>query len=163
MMRNILFVGQAMPKPPYPDRPFGRTKLYNWFADAGIPEPTVIKRFYFGALLSYYPGSKNGSHLVPTHEQINKDRPNLEILFYEVDPSVVVPVGKLSISYALGIKDPAMSEVIGKEFLVDPYKLVGRALPVIPIPHPSGASSWIYKPGNRQLLSKSLARLKSYL
>lgn len=75
-MKKVYVLGQAMPRSE-PSRPFGRTYLYKWLAEAGITETQIEQGFAFGALVGYFPGSRNGSHLVPTPAQISEERPAL--------------------------------------------------------------------------------------
>jgi len=59
----------------------------------------------------------------------------------------VVPVGRLAIDDWLGRE--ALSDVIGQRFEVD-----GRV--VVPLPHPSGASSWTTLPAHRELIARAV-------
>jgi uracil-DNA glycosylase len=65
-----------------------------------------------------------------------------------LDPVLVVPVGRLALAEWL----PALplDELVGRRFEVD-----GRA--VIPLPHPSGASSWANAAENRALIQQAVA------
>lgn len=158
-MKRILFVGQAPPRTD-PSRPFGRTKLYSWLHSIGITDEFIYANCEFGALIDFFPGiSKSGGHLVPTPEQIQESRPRLRDLFNKFKPDLVVPIGKLSIENCLQVPAALLTDVIGQEFKVNPYGLY-REVPVIPLPHPSGASSWVYQPGNSELLTKALGNLQ---
>ena len=53
-----------------------------------------------------------------------------------------------------------LAELIGREHEVAHEG--GRSV-AIPLPHPSGASSWIHAPGNRALLDRALALLAERL
>jgi hypothetical protein len=68
-----------------------------------------------------------------------------------LDPRLVVPVGRLAIDDWLG-RD-ALSDVIGQRFEVD-----GRV--VVPLPHPSGASSWTNLPAHRELIARAVELIK---
>jgi uracil-DNA glycosylase len=50
-----------------------------------------------------------------------------------------------------------LDQVIGK---VHQLTVAGRAAECIPLPHPSGASSWIHGPGHMTLLDKALRELR---
>lgn len=74
-------------------------------------------------------------------------------------PQLIVPVGGLAIRELLGIS--GLAECIGER-----YELDGAV--AIPLPHPSGASSWLNSPANREvtaraatLVRRELARLDS--
>jgi uracil-DNA glycosylase len=64
-------------------------------------------------------------------------------------PRVIVPVGGLAIQRMLGIR--GLAQCVGRR-----YELDGAT--VVPLPHPSGASSWLNSPANRALTA-SAARL----
>ena len=59
-----------------------------------------------------------------------------------IRPHLIVPVGGLAIRALLGIS--GLTECIGRR-----YELGNAG--AIPLPHPSGASSWLNSPANRQL------------
>lgn len=163
-MKKVFFIGQAMPKPPYPDRPFGRTKLYQWFQDAGISDEVVENQFYFSALVAYFPGSVKGKgHLVPTPAQIAEERPRLVKEILELKPDVFVAVGKLATEELLNVTGIKLDDYIGKSFEANPFDLLESARPLIPLAHPSGASTWFYKKTNRQLLDLGLKLLHEEL
>jgi hypothetical protein len=53
--------------------------------------------------------------------------------------------------------------VIGNKFEANPYNLLGKDITIIPLPHPSGASTWVYQKKNRLLLDQALNLLKTEL
>jgi uracil-DNA glycosylase len=65
---------------------------------------------------------------------------------------VLIPVGRLAIERFL--PDIPLSELIGTKRTVE--HAGGRSV-VIPLPHPSGASSWVHESGNKVLLEKAIA------
>lgn len=74
-------------------------------------------------------------------------------------PQLIVPVGGLAIRELLGIS--GLAQCIGER-----YELDGAV--AVPLPHPSGASSWLNSPANREvtaraatLVRRELARLDS--
>ena len=92
--------------------------------------------------------------------EIRKERARLVKTIRDFNPELVIPVGKLSISYCLNKTFDSLSENVGKVFEADPYQSLGFSVQVIPIPHPSGASTWRYKPENEKLLWQALNLLK---
>ncbi len=68
-----------------------------------------------------------------------------------IRPKLIIPVGKLAIGYFLG--DLPLSETVGKSHRASH---VGGSSLVIPLPHPSGASSWIHTSGHRELVARAL-------
>ena len=51
----------------------------------------------------------------------------------------------------------SLDELIGEEHVI---RHAGGESIAIPLPHPSGASSWIHEPGHAALLDRALARLQ---
>jgi len=162
-MKRVACIGQAPPRTD-PERPFGRTKLYEWLERARVADSDISQFFIFGALVNFFPGSaKHGGHMAPTAEEIVAGREQLARLLIDFQPDVVVPIGKLSIQHALCLEDVDLQEVIGKRFVLDPYGILGTSIPVIPLPHPSGASAWYYKAANKPLLIEALRLLNEEL
>jgi uracil-DNA glycosylase len=69
-------------------------------------------------------------------------------------PELIVPVGGLAIRALLGIS--GLSECIGRRYELDNTVAV-------PLPHPSGASSWLNLPANRELTARAAALVKAEL
>ena len=140
-------------------RPFagraGRT-LFTWLARAGIDEPTAREWLYISAITRCYPGphpSGRGDR-VPTAGERERCGDWLADELRIVRPRVLIPVGRLAIDRFLGALP--LAAVVGRE-----HEIVheGGSAVAIPLPHPSGASSWIHAPGNRALLDGALALL----
>ncbi|TSC88386.1 MAG: uracil-DNA glycosylase [Microgenomates group bacterium Gr01-1014_16] len=159
-MKRAIFIGQAMPR--FKKDPHDWPTLNTWLYSIGICHEEIVRNFFYSALVDYFPGSKNGSHLVPTAEEITKERIRLIKTIENFSPDIVVPIGKLSISHCLS-QQIGLAEVIGKKFVADPYGALGYGLNIIPLPHPSGASTWHRKPKNKILLNRALDVLKSNL
>jgi uracil-DNA glycosylase len=64
---------------------------------------------------------------------------------------VIIPVGRLAIMRFL--PDRPLDELIGRGIRVE--HAAGESL-AIPLPHPSGASSWIHQGEHPQLLERAL-------
>lgn len=160
MLRTI-FIGQAMPR--VKRDPHDWPSLNAWVYSIGITQDQIRANFHYTALVNYFPGSKKGSHLVPSLEEIKKERERLKKTIQNFNPELVVPIGKLSISYCLNQNQLSLNQNIGKIFNIDPYQALGFNVPVIPLPHPSGASTWRHKPQNQKLLLQALNLLKSAL
>ncbi len=160
-MKRCMFIGQAMPRKK--SSLFDWPSLNSWLYSIGLTNPQIEKYFFYSALVDYFPGSVNGSHNIPTKEEIGKEQKRLVSMIKIFNPEITVPVGRLSISYCLDQKTQPLKSVIGKIYIKDPYLALGREIPIIPLPHPSGASTWYNKPENKKLLIKSLNLLKSNL
>jgi uracil-DNA glycosylase len=157
-MKRIIFIGQAMPrkKSDLHDWP----SLNKWLFSIGLTQKTIVKYTFYSALVDYFPGAKNGSHKIPSHKEIYDGRERLKHTIKRFNPKIVVPVGRLSIAYCLNQCVQPLSHNIGKKYSVNPYLLLSKKLTVIPLPHPSGASTLRFKKENRLLLNKALQLLK---
>ena len=132
--------------------PAGKT-LERWFARAGVSREEV----YLSALARCFPGKarrgKLGGHggdLPPSRAMIRACRPHLLREFELLGPEVVVPVGGLAIRELLGVT--RLSEAVGRTFKRD-------GVVYVPLPHPSGASTWLNGSENQERLKKALATL----
>jgi len=133
----------------------GRT-LFKWLASAGIDEATARDWLYISAITRCYPGphpSGRGDR-VPAPRDRERCGDWLAEELRIIQPRVLVPVGRLAIDRFFG--PVPLAAVVGGEHEVEHEG--GRSL-AIPLPHPSGASSWIHAPGNRALLHRALALL----
>ena len=137
-------------------RPFagraGKT-LFRWLERSGLDEPTARELLYIAAITRCYPGphpSGRGDR-VPSPAERARCADWLDDELRIIRPSIVVPVGRLAIDRFLGAKP--LDSVVGREHEIEgPW---GRSI-AIPLPHPSGASSWIHQAGNRALLERAL-------
>lgn len=153
-MNKVIFIGQAMPR--RKRDPHDWPSLNVWLRSIDLSIEEIRQNFCFSALVDYFPGSSGGGHLVPSAEEIKRQRSRLARTITDFGPGLVVPVGKLSISYCLDRKIDSLSNYVGKFFEADPYRLLGYSLPVIPLPHPSGASAWRHTSENKKLLQQAL-------
>lgn len=155
---QVMLVGQAPGKVEIGSRkPFsgraGRT-LFRWLEQAGLAEAEARERIYISAMTRCFPGphpSGRGDR-VPNRRELEQCRGWLEDELRLIRPRLLIPVGKLAISYFLG--ERPLAEIVGKRHVVGH---VGGETALVPLPHPSGASSWIHAPGHRALLARALA------
>ena len=144
-------------------RPFagraGRT-LFTWLASAGVDEATAREWLYISAITRCYPGPHPAGRgdRVPTPREQAHCGDWLTDELRIIRPAVIVPVGRLAIGRFLGAHP--LAELIGREHEV--VHEGGRSI-AIPLPHPSGASSWIHGPGHRGLLDRALELLGARL
>lgn len=127
--------------------------LFRWFASVGIDENTLRARMYIAAITRCYPGANEGGRgdRVPTMTERSNCSQWLSAELRIIKPSLLIPVGRLAIDRFLG--PLSLEEVIGKEH---PLTNHTRRTVAIPLPHPSGASSWIHQPGHKKLLGDAL-------
>lgn len=133
----------------------GRT-LFRWLASVGVDEETAREWLYISAMTRCYPGphpSGRGDR-VPTPRERERCGDWLADELRIIRPALIVPVGRLAIDRFLGPRP--LAELIGASHEVAHEG--GRSL-AIPLPHPSGASSWIHASGNRALLDRALVLL----
>lgn len=161
---KVMLVGQAPGQVERTDqRPFagraGKT-LFRWLAEAGISEDDARRHVYIAAVTRCYPGpgASGRGDRVPSLEERSNCRRWLDAELALLRPRVVIPVGRLAIDLFLEARP--LERLIGKEHAV---VFGGRSTIIIPLPHPSGASSWVHGPGHAQLLSDALAALRHRL
>jgi uracil-DNA glycosylase len=160
---RIILIGQAPgDKEPKLGRPFAWTAgktLFKWFHEAlGWSEEETRDRIYFAAVCRCFPGKKAaGGDRVPDEDEIARCSRWLAAEFALLQPTLVLPVGKLAITQFL----PAapLNELIGRSFHID-YR--GHGADCIPLPHPSGASPWHRMEPGKTLLRQALARIAGH-
>lgn len=162
---RVMLVGQAPGRTeagggkPFAGRA-GRT-LFAWLATAGIEEAAARSRLYISAITRCYPGPSPGGRgdRVPGPDERERCSGWLRAELRIIQPALVIPVGRLAIDALLG--NAPLDQLIGRELRLPnaPRWDVSAGTLVIPLPHPSGASSWVHAPGNRALLDQALRRI----
>jgi len=149
---GLLLVGQAPGSTEVTTRlpftgPAGK-RLMGWFERAGLSREDV----YLSALCRCFPGkAKGGGDLAPSRTMMQNCRPHLLRDLELLRPRVVALVGGLAIKELLGIT--RLSEAVGETIRRD-------GIVYVPLPHPSGASTWLNAPENKKCLDRALAALK---
>jgi uracil-DNA glycosylase len=130
----------------------GRT-LRRWLE---LGEDDFYATFYCASVTRCYPGraaSGRGDRTPTPREQelcaFWRDW-ELELL----RPQLIVTVGGLALRRLLGL--PSLTPCVGERFELD-------GTPVVPLPHPSGASGWTNDPANRARLGRATALVRSEL
>lgn len=160
---RILLVGQAPgDKEPNLGRPFAWTAgktLFKWFdRSLGWTEEEVRDRVYIASVCRCFPGKKpKGGDRVPDEEEIANCADWLKREIELLQPRLVLPVGKLAIGQFLEFGQ--LTEVIGQTFAIKPF---GFSTECLPMPHPSGASTWHRKEPGRSLLENALNLLAKH-
>jgi len=155
-LSEIFLIGQAPgDKEPVLGRPFAWTagkNLFKWFATLGVDEPTFRAHVYMAATCRCFPGKNpKGGDRVPDDGEIANCRPWLERELELVQPKLLVPVGRLAIEQVL---PPApLIEQIGR---MHAATIGGRRYDVLPLPHPSGASTWYNVSPGKELTRRAL-------
>lgn len=137
----------------------GKT-LFRWLERAGLDERTARNRIYIAAVTRCYPGpspSGRGDRVPSPVERANCSS-WLDDELRLVRPRLLLPVGRLAIERFL--PRLPLEELIGREHEID---CAGLRVIAIPLPHPSGASSWIHQGNHAGLLSRALEQIGARL
>jgi uracil-DNA glycosylase len=157
LVSPVLLVGQAPgDKEPALGRPFAWTagrQLFKWFLPLGMDEARFRARVYMAAVCRCFPGKNpKGGDRVPSEEEVAACSPWLEREIELLQPELILPVGKLAIERFLPARP--LVEQIGRTHQVARGK---RQIDVIPLPHPSGASTWPRMEPGKSLTTRALA------
>ena len=162
MVSPIMLVGQAPgPKEGEFGKPFAWTAgktLFRWFSSIGVEEETFRKKAYMAAVCRCFPGKTgHGGDRVPSKTEVKNCSSWINREFELVDPDLIIPVGRLAIDQFLSYKK--LTDVIGK---VHQLEHRGRKREFIPLPHPSGASTWFKKDPGKTLTEEALILIKNH-
>ena len=155
-LSHILMVGQA---PGEREARFGRPfawtagkTLFGWYRQIGIDEKAFRERVYMAAVCRCFPGKNpKGGDRVPDRDEIALCATWLDAEIRILQPKLLIPVGKLAIEQYLPVE--RLKDVIGRRHVIE---IEGRAVDVIPLPHPSGASTWHRMEPGKKLLQDAL-------
>jgi len=166
VLSPVMLIGQAPGAHEGPlGRPFAWTAgktLFTWLAAIGLTEPQVRNRIYMSAVCRCFPGkhATGGGDRVPDADEIARCAQHLATEVALVQPDLVIPVGKLAIAQIL--PDAAqlqLKDVVGRTHRA---RYHGRDVAVIPLPHPSGASTWHHRDPGKALLAQALAAISRH-
>lgn len=159
VVSRVMLIGQA-PGDREGDigRPFAWTAgktLFKWFASQGIDEERFRESVYIASVCRCFPGKKpKGGDRVPNPQEIAQCSEWMSQEFKILKPRLIILVGKLAISQFLPLE--RLTDVIGLRF---EREIEGEQCTLIPLPHPSGASTWHRKEPGISLLNEALNRL----
>ncbi len=159
---KVLLVGQAPgDKEGVMGKPFAWTAgktLFKWFASIGLEQEAFRQRVYMAAVCRCFPGKNpKGGDRVPTEDEIHNCSKWLDAEIELLRPQLIIPVGKLAIEQFMDVG--RLVDVIGHEFELEEN---GDVIDVIPLPHPSGASTWHRTKPGIGLLKQSLELIESH-
>jgi uracil-DNA glycosylase len=121
-----------------------------------LDEDEFYAAFYCASVTRCYPGrapSGRGDRTpTPREQELCAFWRQWELSILQ--PALIVPVGGLAIKQLLGLT--GLASCIGRS-----YELDGAT--VVPLPHPSGASSWLNLPANRKLTARAAALVRAEL
>ena len=159
---RIILIGQAPgDKEPQLQKPFAWTAgktLFKWFDQIGLDEEAFRQQVYIAAVCRCFPGKNpKGGDRVPNPDEIAACRVWLDRELALNQPELLLPVGKLAISQFIQVDK--LVDVIGQQ-----HRLLinGREVDVIPLPHPSGASTWHRKEPGISLLQQALTLINQH-
>lgn len=139
----------------------GKT-LFRWIHEATEwNEEEARARIYIGAMARCFPGkNKAGTgDRLPEREELDNCRRYIRAEMDILKPRVLIAVGKLAIEEILGRK-AKLDDVVGEAFKVD---FCGHSVVVLPLPHPSGRSTWIHSEAGKKKLKRAIALLRGHL
>jgi len=156
VMSPVMLVGQA---PGIKEGEFGKPfswtagkTLFKWIASTGIEEEHFRNSAYMAAVCRCFPGKNpKGGDRVPDSTEIENCSSWLEKEFEILKPKLVIPVGKLAILQFMQFSK--LTEVVGQKHQID---FMNQKIDLIPLPHPSGASTWHRMEPGKSLLEKAL-------
>ncbi len=157
---KVYLAGQAPgPREGALGRPFAWTagkQLFKWFAGLGVDEERFRASAYIAAICRCFPGkTPQGGDRVPSPAEVAACsrwmRRELELL----RPELIIPVGRLAIAAFLPGAGP-LAQVIGRRYRRAAF---GVEADIIPLPHPSGASTWFKMEPGRGLTERALGLL----
>ena len=159
---EILLVGQAPgDREGELGRPFAWTAgktLFKWFESIGVGEVDFRRQVYMSAVCRCFPGKNpKGGDRVPNREEIAACSQWINREIGLLQPRLIIPVGKLAISQHLEVDK--LVDVIGQKFR---RTINGVDTDLIPLPHPSGASTWHRMSPGKELLADALELLSQH-
>ena len=159
---KVLLVGQAPgSKEIELQKPFAWTAgktLFKWFDSIGIAEADFRRNVYMAAVCRCFPGKNpKGGDRVPCKDEIEKCAGWLDMEIDMLKPELIIPVGKLAISQFMELDK--LEEVVGRKHKT---KINGKNIDLVPLPHPSGASTWHRTSPGKLLLEDSLKQIKHH-
>ena len=159
---EILLIGQAPgDREGGLGRPFAWTAgktMFKWFESIGITEHDFRRQVYMSAVCRCFPGKNpKGGDRVPGKKEIDVCSQWLNNEIELLQPKLIIPVGKLAISQYLTVNK--LVDVIGKKIEL---RVNGVDVEMIPLPHPSGASTWHRMSPGKELLAQALELLEQH-
>jgi uracil-DNA glycosylase len=156
----VMLIGQAPGVREGPlGKPFAWTAgktMFAWFGSLGLSEESFRRRVYMAAVCRCFPGkTKGGGDRVPSGTEIERCSRHLWNELRILRPRLVIPVGKLAIAQVAPEVDQ-LADIVGTRRRGE---LAGVAFDIIPLPHPSGASTWHRREPGKTLLARALAEI----
>lgn len=154
---KFMVIGQAPSRTAHVTNTFYRgpagEKLRGWFVKAGFTNEDFGTRVYLAAVTKCFPGRLPGSSKdrLPSKAEQALCRPWLDQELELLKPRVIILFGGLAIQTFLS-REP-LNQLVGSVFQKEDRLY-------IPLPHSSGASTWLNSLENRALLNEGIERLQ---
>ena len=121
-----------------------------------LEEDEFYATFYCASVTRCYPGKaptgRGDRTPTPREQELCEFWRTWELEL--IRPRLIVPVGGLAVRRLLGLK--SVTECVGQHFEHD-------GVTAIPLPHPSGASSWLNDPANRARVTEAAELIRAEL
>jgi uracil-DNA glycosylase len=161
VVSRVMIIGQAPgSKEIEVNRPFAWTAgktLFGWFSQIGLEEEEFRRRVYMAAVCRCFPGKGRSGDRVPNRGEIGNCNDWLLREFDLLQPELIVPVGKLAVRLFLDVA--TLDQVIGQQRRIE---VGGGPADLIPLPHPSGASTWHRTQPGKTLLAQALRLIAAH-
>ena len=143
-------------------KPFGWTAgktLFQWFESIGITEDNYREQVYMAAVCRCFPGKNpnGGGDRVPNKQEIETCSYWLQQEYKILQPKLIIPIGRLAMEQYLVFK--VLTDIVGKQHT---RQLGDLSVDIIPLPHPSGLSTWYRKSPGKDLLQDALQLIKNH-
>jgi uracil-DNA glycosylase len=164
---RVMLVGQAPGiREPGENKLFAYTAgttLFKWMQTyCGVDEQTFRSRVFMAAVCRCFPGrTKTGGDRVPNREEIANCAKWLDEEIAIIRPRLIIALGKLAMSRFLDMKKRKLVDVVGN-FHNSPYPSLPEDCQILPLPHPSGASTWHQRDPGKSLLIQALSKLRDH-
>ena len=155
-LSGVISIGQAPgEREPQLGRPFAWTagkQLFKWFESIGVDEESYREQVYMAAVCRCFPGKNpKGGDRVPDKTEIANCKAWLDREYEIIQPKLLIPIGKLAIAQMMKVSK--LADVVGQQHQIE---VSGQAVDVIPLPHPSGLSTWHRMSPGKELLQQAL-------
>lgn len=164
VLSSVMLIGQAPGiHEAEVQKPFGWTAgktLFRWFETIGVAEAPFREQVFIASVCRCFPGKqvnkqgKIGGDRVPSKTEIAQCTPWMQREVELLKPRLVILVGKLAISQFITVNK--LTDVIGATHQT---KIFGHPTEMIPLPHPSGASTWHRMEPGKTLLQDALQEI----
>lgn len=162
VLSAVYLVGQAPgPHEGKFGKPFAWTAgktLFRWFNTLGLDETQFRQKVFMAAVCRCFPGkATKGGDRVPAPVEIDNCSRWMKRELDLLRPQLVIPVGRLAINQFL--TEQPLVNIIGKQVQAEKF---GHQFDLIPLPHPSGASTWFKREPGLSLLAEALALIDKH-